>query len=306
MKHYTRAIKWAMGYIGAILVFALLYWCLPKDNWGGVDKICNFGDAFYFSVVTITSLGFGDIYPASGTVGRYLVAMEAILGILIIGFFLNDIAMSQAKHLDEVNQRKEEKKRHQDALVRLRKHFTVLTPLIAKYLRSIYEVITPLPDRPKNFPNDIMAYPFEFEMKDIGDLYKQSMLLTSGFQEPAINVYFKSQDALYEEIQTVATTADLSDWPDLLAALFKFITLHQEFQFKDAILSNMSTYLGSGSERTKYSDFISEEIKKHDGNLRFRNSNGMTPYEVLYVSLRENVKAIKEVHRLMKLVAYNN
>lgn len=132
------------------------------------------------------------------------------------------------------------------------------------------------------------------------------MLLTSGFQEPAIIVYFKSQEALYEEIRTVATTADLSDWPDLLSALFKFIILHQEFQFKDAILSNMSTYLGSGSERTKYSDFISEEIKKHDGNLRFRNSNGMTPYEVLYVSLRENVKAIKEVHRLMKLVAYNN
>lgn len=69
MKHYTRAIKWAMGYIGAILVFALLYLCLPKDHWGGVDKICNFGDAFYFSVVTITSLGFGDIYPASGTIG---------------------------------------------------------------------------------------------------------------------------------------------------------------------------------------------------------------------------------------------
>lgn len=24
--------------------------------------------------------------------------------------------------------------------------------------------------RSKNFPNDIMAYPFEFDMKDIGDL----------------------------------------------------------------------------------------------------------------------------------------
>lgn len=124
MKQYSRALKWAMGYIGVILMFALFYLLVPADNWGGSEKICDFGDAFYFSVVTITSLGFGDIYPATGTIGRCLVATEAILGILIIGFFLNDIAMSQAKHLDEVNQRKEEKKRHQDALARLRKHLT--------------------------------------------------------------------------------------------------------------------------------------------------------------------------------------
>jgi voltage-gated potassium channel len=101
MKKYTNAIKWAIGYVSVILLFALLYQCLPSDYLGGNEDVNDFGDAFYFSVVTITSLGFGDIYPAAGTTGRLLVAIEAIMGILIIGIFLNDIAMRQTIRLDK-------------------------------------------------------------------------------------------------------------------------------------------------------------------------------------------------------------
>ena len=71
MKKYTRAIIWAIGYVTIILLFALFYISLPSDQWGGSESINDFGDAFYFSVVTITSLGFGDIYPAAGAVVKH-------------------------------------------------------------------------------------------------------------------------------------------------------------------------------------------------------------------------------------------
>jgi hypothetical protein len=45
----------------------------------------------YLSAVTVTTLGFGDITPVSGW-ARALVASEAILGIVVIGFFLNALA----------------------------------------------------------------------------------------------------------------------------------------------------------------------------------------------------------------------
>lgn len=45
----------------------------------------------YFSAVTITTLGFGDIAPISDK-ARWAVALESILGIIFIGLFLNALA----------------------------------------------------------------------------------------------------------------------------------------------------------------------------------------------------------------------
>jgi voltage-gated potassium channel len=45
-------------------------------------------DFLYFSAITITTLGYGDILPNSNTV-RFLVMMEALLGILLAGFFIS-------------------------------------------------------------------------------------------------------------------------------------------------------------------------------------------------------------------------
>jgi hypothetical protein len=48
----------------------------------------DFWSLFYLSTVTITTLGFGDIVPITRTC-RLLVSSEAILGIILIGLFLN-------------------------------------------------------------------------------------------------------------------------------------------------------------------------------------------------------------------------
>jgi hypothetical protein len=46
----------------------------------------------YLSVVTITTLGFGDITPLT-TAARFWVAAEAILGVVVVGLFLNALAI---------------------------------------------------------------------------------------------------------------------------------------------------------------------------------------------------------------------
>lgn len=51
----------------------------------------------YFSVVTITTVGFGDIVPTTQT-ARLVVALEAILGVVLIGLFLNAIGRRVANH----------------------------------------------------------------------------------------------------------------------------------------------------------------------------------------------------------------
>jgi voltage-gated potassium channel Kch len=46
---------------------------------------------FYFSAITITTVGYGDIVPVT-PLARTLVASEAILGVVVAGLFLNALA----------------------------------------------------------------------------------------------------------------------------------------------------------------------------------------------------------------------
>ena len=55
--------------------------------------ITNFGDALYFTFITITTIGYGDISPVT-TIGRVVVILDAILGILIFSLPSSIIAGS--------------------------------------------------------------------------------------------------------------------------------------------------------------------------------------------------------------------
>ncbi|HEG44493.1 MAG TPA: hypothetical protein ENH94_10645 [Phycisphaerales bacterium] len=64
MSDYGISTKRLMGwFFGLALAFACVYWLWPRFVMvnGGDDTIRNFVHALYFSVVTMTTLGFGDI-----------------------------------------------------------------------------------------------------------------------------------------------------------------------------------------------------------------------------------------------------
>lgn len=66
-----------------IFLFAGAYISNPEDFMvQGVKKSINFEEALYFSTVTLTTVGYGDITPAS-KVNRFLSATEAFLGMTI-------------------------------------------------------------------------------------------------------------------------------------------------------------------------------------------------------------------------------
>lgn len=291
IRKYSRALKWAFGYLGVILLYALCYLCLPTDLWGGNESIRDFGDAFYFSVVTITSLGFGDIYPAAGTAGRYLVATEAILGILIIGFFLNDIAIRQSFRLDKEAKENEERKKRESADARLLLYFRALKPVFERYLRGVYEVITPLEER--KYPEDFLHYTYAFKFKDLHELYGQSLMMNNEFSEPVVSIHLRDQDVLYQELKEFVTNADLSYWPELEEAIFHFIQIHHEFQFKEVILNNGLRPMGKDQ---KLKDMLSNMIKNTEGESEYRESNLINAYVAFYYFLKDNIVTVQKIY----------
>ena len=52
--------------------------------------ITSFWEGLYLSMVTITTLGYGDLTPES-SVFKVVSGIEAMLGVLILGLFLNSL-----------------------------------------------------------------------------------------------------------------------------------------------------------------------------------------------------------------------
>lgn len=224
---------WLFAYLGMIITFACLYSFLPDASWKGDGSLNGFVDCIYFSVVTITSLGYGDIYPNESVLAKIFVSAESIAGILIIGLFLNDVAHKQATRLDERNRKAEEEKMAAAALKKLDTYRQILKPVFDRYLLGIYMLITPFKDR-INFtiPEGVINHVFNFQFNNMSDLYSQTFLKSSDFYEPAINAHFRNQDIMFNELRSFITSVDLGYWPELEERIYHFILLHHRKHFK--------------------------------------------------------------------------
>lgn len=68
-----------------LLIFTIGHWKFRQEL--GLDgtetQIHNLWDAFYFTTVTLTTLGYGDITPTT-EIGRIVVGLEALLGFVLL------------------------------------------------------------------------------------------------------------------------------------------------------------------------------------------------------------------------------
>ena len=93
----VRPIAWIGLYVALVPVFAVIYYFLPAGQFripdgGGVD----FGSWLYYSIVTITTLGFGDYTPMHG-MAQCVTAVEVMCGLIILGFFLNAVGSMKSE-----------------------------------------------------------------------------------------------------------------------------------------------------------------------------------------------------------------
>jgi inward rectifier potassium channel len=71
-------------YLAINILFAIIYYAIGIEHLGGVNTgswIENFGEAFFFSAQTFTTVGYGRINPV-GFLASSVAALEALLGLL--------------------------------------------------------------------------------------------------------------------------------------------------------------------------------------------------------------------------------
>lgn len=70
-----------------ILLSAAVFWCHPLRTPDGSVRRANFGEAFYLSVITFSTVGYGDYLPAT-KLTRAAAAFESLSGIVLTPLFL--------------------------------------------------------------------------------------------------------------------------------------------------------------------------------------------------------------------------
>ncbi|MES0073609.1 ion channel [Mesorhizobium sp. M0058] len=71
--------------IGLLLALTTIHWMFRRELGlaGTESNIQNLCDAFYFTAVTFTTLGYGDITPTT-EIGRVVIGLEALLGFVLL------------------------------------------------------------------------------------------------------------------------------------------------------------------------------------------------------------------------------
>ncbi|MBC7696033.1 MAG: hypothetical protein H7141_11375 [Burkholderiales bacterium] len=95
LYHWLLSITWLqfitlviISYVGVNTLFAIIYFGLGADKFGGLvggASTENFSKLFFFSAQTLTTVGYGHIYPNSGSTSS-VSAIESMLGLM--GFAL--------------------------------------------------------------------------------------------------------------------------------------------------------------------------------------------------------------------------
>ena len=266
-----RPYFYGILYLALTPIYAAIYFFIP----GIVGDDRSFIECLYFSTVTITTLGYGDITPL-GQLGQLVSASEAILGIISIGLFLNAIASVRSDTVRAEQMEKEKRILVEDQRARLNGHYRLIEPIIRKYKLTVIEITHPA-------TNPSEQYNSSFALNDMKDMYQPTRLLRAPRLRPAIIGYFEAMEDLHNEISDLTKRVDLRVFPDIERQCLQISRIILEFDYSGAIVSALHTRVGE--ENT--AEYASKAIEEYEGDsLPLGKGNMLDGYILLYHQIK--------------------
>lgn len=274
-----RPIFWIGLYVALTPVFAVIYWLLPDGQFRIPDGgTTDFGSWLYYSIVTITTLGFGDYTPTGG-MAQCVTAVEVMCGLVFLGFFLNAVG-SMKSEIDVASEIEKQRRVHyHNEKEKLKKNAPSIMYAINTFLAYCYAVTTPQDKR----SGEDASYNPDFSFQDMRDLYVASGLPNDRSNLPAVVRLMHSASQTSLALDSLQQRVDLSLWPDALEDCFGFVAGYQMFSATDALIAN-----DSGSSEAENDTSISRRIGDWQGPLNFKSAPLLQPYGELYYFIKDN------------------
>lgn len=258
-------------YLLSIPTFGLIFYFLPET----IGKERSLIENMYFSTVTITTLGYGDISP-SNNLGRIIAATESVLGITLIGLFLNALSRVRGETSRTEEIEKEKKSYHNAETAKLSGFYNLITPLSEKYRLSVVQITN-------SSNSKSPEYDPKFTLNDMMDLYEPSRLLTQDFTKPSVEYYFTSMELLNGEIVDLIKNVDMRLFPKLEEHCLLFVKAVHSFDFSGYILG--AVVLRVGNE--KMTQLVKKTLENYEGEVEFSESPSMIN---AYIALHHQIK----------------
>lgn len=296
-----RPTIWMGLYLVSIPLFALIYHLMPIDYWNvPLQDEIGFGSWLYYSVVIITTLGFGDFTPARG-LAQLVTTIEAMTGMILIGFFLN--AVGAMRSAIDVHAAIDKERRKHAAMERdkLIKHIPILLRHINRFLAFCYAVTTPrtLRDNPQTH------YDPNFKFNDLSDLYEPSGLPFDTSGKDAIDTLLISARETSILLDTLQNRLDMTLWPVLLEDCFSFVANTQLINAQDNILSHPDKLLGcDGTIKCRDAkEKVSAMIASWKGPLHVVEGNPLNPVIDLYMFIKSTADIALRIETVTTRIA---
>ena len=275
----VRPIVWICLYVALTPIFALIYQALPDGQFRIPDGgETDYGSWLYYSIVTITTLGFGDYTPAHG-MAQSVTAIEVMCGLIILGLFLNAVgAMKSEIDVEsevEKQRRLEEDRQKQNLL----SNIPATMHSINIFLAYCYAVTTPLDRR-----EDETHYNPDFKFADMADMFQPSGLPDDNTSLPAVQRLLKCAERTSLMLDSLENRVNLMQWPELLENCFGFVADCEMFTSADQFLL---TSASDGREQ------IASMIKDYTGAPEDAPSSLQPEVELYYFIKKTAAQALK-------------
>ncbi len=212
----VRPLVWIMLYIVLIPIFALIYHWLPDSQFRMPEGApTDYAAWLYYSIVTITTLGFGDYTPAHGW-AQSVTAVEVMCGLLVLGFFLNAVGSLKSENDVSAEIEKQRKLYEAQETDKLKKNIPNVLHAISVFLSSAYA---------------------DQELKKAG---ASDSNVTPVDETRLMKTAFNAAICL----DSLQMHVDLTLWPELLENCFTFVANYQVFSADKTLeQAEFDTYL---------------------------------------------------------------
>ena len=283
-----KPFTYGIFYLALIPLYAVTFSLLPESNFQLNNHNHGFISCLYFSVITITTLGYGDITPI-GLVSQLLTASESIIGIILIGLFLNALSYQHNREIQNRERQIQNKIEKRQSIKKLLAFNQLIELNLKRYITYTIPITTPINKRSNNNINE------NFSFNDMRDLFEPTSNTTDNHFTPAITYFFHNLKELISTLEELVKLGYVQRWTKLEQLCLDFIETYKRLDYSAYITNQPNTQL----ENKKGSDFDIETIKNHKGEVKFLPENTINAYVALFQLIHESYNFTKKYRALI-------
>ena len=271
----TKAIHWGQTgfkprfygvlYFLLIFVYTVFYLYIPGligfyESEGQIISLNfweSFTQSFYFSVITITTLGYGDISPNSWY-GQLATASEALFGIMLIGLFLNALSHQHAKTIEDNERVKQSDEKRKKDIATLNRVHKLLSSYITEYINCTDRLYEFDYDADETQQEQIQRL-IKAERHSMTRLFDPGAFI-SVMEDPHIVSYYQSLDKLQSALENYLVASRFKEWEKLEKTLHEIVISARRQYLKEYIL----TAVEEKGIRPEIIDVVTDNTSKYD------------------------------------------